>query len=725
MAQRVALVSLVFTFTCFEASASFRAALDEPIQLVRPDLDHRKLVLVRENIKLITHIQGPVATIAVVGKFHSGKSFLMNQLMGKSKGFGIGPTVRPETMGIWMWGQPMKIRLPSGEAISLIFLDTEGFAANNISENYDAKIFAVATLISSHLIYNSVKIIDQADIDYLELLARRTQLFALRSQLSRAKWSDGFVHDLLSFPPLLWVVQDFVQQTLDNESPTEWLHRLMNTHSRESEEYKISLLDIFKSLECHTLFLPAVKRLLLADLSQAEESDLTEEYIKEREALSQKLRSSLKPKTKNGRPINGVELAGLFEILVNASNDGSLTDVPSRWNSFVEKITQSSTEDCLMFYESEMRVLFAEHDEGAINEAELIDWHEQAMNKSFTLLNQLLHGLTDTLETATVRLRKSIESTHARQRDMNTKKIKLFCLDLSQKEILVVEEYLKSVQLPLQNSELEKLASAKVEEQLREFSDKLGRLISEQEKETYRKTFVCGHLFSIFCFCKQVFDDECTSFKTEKDYSKHEALLKEIINREIEKLKKENERLVSHLIASTASKLSANYEDQTGPSHLSLPVNDTELDIRLQGEGDNMRAEFGRTLEDFSVFPTYRSAFKDLTERIAAVDKQRRAENVEALKQVVYEPLKRAKQVILVSADMYTTEFKLRGFIMQVCLLQLDEGKPKFWQDELKRNIVMSFMNTDEELSKRIRQVKGLWSSFLGFFQWLLWLVGW
>lgn len=46
----------------------------------------------------------------------------------------------------------------------------------NVSENYDAKIFAVATLMSSFLIYNSVKIIDQADIDYLELLARRTQV---------------------------------------------------------------------------------------------------------------------------------------------------------------------------------------------------------------------------------------------------------------------------------------------------------------------------------------------------------------------------------------------------------------------------------------------------------------------------------------------------------------------------------------------------------------------
>ena len=40
----------------------------------------------------------------------------------------------------------------------LMLLFNVGFAANNISETYDAKIFSVATLLSSYLLYNSVKV---------------------------------------------------------------------------------------------------------------------------------------------------------------------------------------------------------------------------------------------------------------------------------------------------------------------------------------------------------------------------------------------------------------------------------------------------------------------------------------------------------------------------------------------------------------------------------------
>jgi hypothetical protein len=57
-----------------------------------------------------------------------------------------------------------------------------------------------------------------------------------------------------------------------------------------------------------------------------------------------------------------------------------------------------------------------------------------------------------------------------------------------------------------------------------------------------------------------------------------------------------------------------------------------------------------------------------------------------------------------------------------VCLLNLDEGKPKYWSSKLKLEIIDQFINDDKELSKLIESKLGLWSSFVGFFQWILWL---
>lgn len=47
--------------------------------------------------------------------------------------------------------------LPLSGGRTLAFIDTEGFSASDTSADYDAKIFAIAALLSSHLIYNSVR----------------------------------------------------------------------------------------------------------------------------------------------------------------------------------------------------------------------------------------------------------------------------------------------------------------------------------------------------------------------------------------------------------------------------------------------------------------------------------------------------------------------------------------------------------------------------------------
>jgi hypothetical protein len=128
-------------------------------------------------------------------------------------------------------------------------------------------------------------------------------------------------------------------------------------------------------------------------LSQATEDDLTPEYKEERDRLMNKLKNGLVPKEKNGRPITGPELATLLEILVTAANEGSLAEIPGRWQVFIDQLQSSAQEDCAAFYESDVSLLLIKYENSAVNETELLHWHYTSLEKATTLLKQLLFGL--------------------------------------------------------------------------------------------------------------------------------------------------------------------------------------------------------------------------------------------------------------------------------------------------------------------------------------------
>ncbi|XP_023225373.1 guanylate-binding protein 2-like [Centruroides sculpturatus] len=746
---------------------------DKPLQLVKPDKQHKNLIIIKENVAFLQKILGPVAIVSVVGKFHSGKSFLMNQLMGKSNGFGIGPSVQPETMGIWMWGRPWLMRRTNGERLSVVFLDTEGFAANNVSENYDAKIFSVATLLSSYLLYNSVKIIDQADIDYLELLARRTQLFALRSQMSRSKWTGEFIHDLLSFPPLLWIVQDFVQTTVDKETSKEWLHRLMETHTRENEDYEIRLMDIFKSVDCHTLFLPATRKRILNDLSLATDDDLTFEYKEERDDLIYKLKQSLVPKEKNHKPITGAELATLFEILVNAANEGSLAEIPSRWNAFIERIKQTATEDCFKFYVAEMTAFSDKHNNKPVKAKDLQECHNQSFAKATKLIIQLLKGLEDALGDAKLKLTEDVSHYFEKTYELNEKKIKLRCAELQNQMELYAEEIIGNVQMPCPLTELQEHVNSVIVKVKTKFILELQDLIEPEIRDKYitslnnmilnmadglklkntqliETTFQNEANIALEKFKEltnnddntprkpiqlkkivdensikaiDLFERHCIKLKEESLYTTFLDLLKGKISIFAKQLNERNEELVKDYIDRKSQELLKRFEKSTSPNHIQLPINASDLETRLRNEIYRIEREYKDFLDDFIVYDSYHSGLKDLLKLIDAVCKRREQENVDAFTQVVEKPLLQSKQIILLSADKYSTKFKLKNFMIEVCKVNLNDGKVQYWSSELKISIIEHFIQKDKELQKLLESKSGLWSSIIGFFQWLLWLI--
>ncbi|XP_064957913.1 uncharacterized protein LOC135608799 [Musa acuminata AAA Group] len=161
-------------------ATDYRLWLRFPI--VKPDPNHLRLRLAREGLDAIQNITTPIAVVAVIGPYRSGKSFLLNQLLSLScdEGFEVGHMRDAKTKGLWVWGTPVELVI-NGSKVSVLYIDTEGFENVGNSNVYDDRVFALATLISSVLIYNIPETVREADISRLSFAVEIADEFYARS----------------------------------------------------------------------------------------------------------------------------------------------------------------------------------------------------------------------------------------------------------------------------------------------------------------------------------------------------------------------------------------------------------------------------------------------------------------------------------------------------------------------------------------------------------------
>jgi hypothetical protein len=80
------------------------------------------------------------------------------------EGFGVGHTRDTQTKGVWLWGQGQSGPDEAGVNRTVVFVDTEGFESTARSSSYDDRIFAVAAVLSSLLIYVSGLVVGAAPV---------------------------------------------------------------------------------------------------------------------------------------------------------------------------------------------------------------------------------------------------------------------------------------------------------------------------------------------------------------------------------------------------------------------------------------------------------------------------------------------------------------------------------------------------------------------------------
>lgn len=166
---------------------------EEPILLLTGE---KALEITNEGIQFLTSIKDKnVAILSIVGPSSSGKSYLLNQLLGTKKGFLVSQE-SPSSKGLTIWGSPLKIE---GQDTDIIIIDSEGFSKKNAPSLHDIKFFTIISLISSSIIYNSNREIN-AEIDLLSKMCESIQKINIK---------DGRKITGAYLPELLWVSRDF------------------------------------------------------------------------------------------------------------------------------------------------------------------------------------------------------------------------------------------------------------------------------------------------------------------------------------------------------------------------------------------------------------------------------------------------------------------------------------------------------------------------------------
>ncbi|KAL5702148.1 hypothetical protein ACHQM5_027399 [Ranunculus cassubicifolius] len=303
---------------------------EEEFPIVEPDPGHTKLRLSREGLEAIERITTPISAVAVIGPYRSGKSFLLNQLLSLScyEGFGVGHMRDTKTKGIWVWGTPIK-QVIDGVETSVLYLDTEGFESVGKSNVYDDRIFALATVMSSVLIYNLPETIREADISRLS--------FAV-------------------------------------ELAEEFYGRVKVNQIRES------LAIMGNNSTAFSLPQPHLQRTKLCDLKDGELDPI---YVKKREQLKEIVASIIRPKVVQGKSLNGKEFVSFLEKILEALNKG---EIPTT-GSLVEVFNKGILERCMKLYNEKMgKVGFP------LSEQSLQHFHDQAKEEVMRVFDEQHFG---------------------------------------------------------------------------------------------------------------------------------------------------------------------------------------------------------------------------------------------------------------------------------------------------------------------------------------------
>uniref|UniRef100_A0A096MND4 Guanylate binding protein 7 n=1 Tax=Papio anubis TaxID=9555 RepID=A0A096MND4_PAPAN len=326
-----------------------------PICLVENNND--KLLVNQQAIQILDKISQPVVVVAIVGLYRTGKSYLMNRLAGENHGFPLGSTVQSETKGIWMWCVPH----PSKPNHTLVLLDTEGLGDVEKSDpKNDSWIFALAVLLSSSFIYNSMNTINHQALEQLHYVTELTELIRAKS-CPKPDDSSEFVS---FFPDFIWTVRDFtLELKLDGHPITEdeYLENALklipgkNPQIQNSNKPREWIRHFFPKRKCFVFDRPTNDKKLLLHVEEVPEDQLDSNFQVQSENFCSYILTHAKTKTlREGILVTGNRLGMLVETYLDAINSGAVPCLENAMAALAQRENSAAVQRAADHYSQRM-----------------------------------------------------------------------------------------------------------------------------------------------------------------------------------------------------------------------------------------------------------------------------------------------------------------------------------------------------------------------------------
>ncbi|XP_068665199.1 uncharacterized protein [Aristolochia californica] len=367
------------------ASSAVAVGPGRPLRLVYCD-EKGKFRMDPEAVATLQLVKGPIGVVSVCGRARQGKSFILNQILGRSSGFQVASTHRPCTKGLWMWSAPLKLTALDGTEYYLLLLDSEGIDAYDQTGTYSTQIFSLAVLLSSMFIYNQMGGIDESALDRLSLVTEMTKHIRVRASGGKAT-----VSELGQFSPVfVWLLRDFYLDLAEDNrqiTPRDYLElalRPMQGAGKDmaaKNEIRESIRALFPDRECFTLVRPLNNEKDLQNLDQISLDKLRPEFRSGLDALIKFIFERTKPKQVGSTVMTGPILAGITQSFLDAINNGAVPTISSSWQSVEEA-------ECRIAFDSASEVYMLTFDRSKPPEEVILrEAHEEAIQKSLADFN--------------------------------------------------------------------------------------------------------------------------------------------------------------------------------------------------------------------------------------------------------------------------------------------------------------------------------------------------